>query len=87
MAGAAFSGDFADGPAGKAAILETGTECDLQPVGSRVSATTGRAASWIPDPLPVRSTTPAPAASRRGLPATAYEAVGSLGGSFVSPRI
>ncbi|MCM8747514.1 aminomethyl transferase family protein, partial [Thermomicrobium sp. CFH 73360] len=42
---------------------------------------------WIPNPLPAIYTSPDLRGYREWLPATAYEAVGSLGGSFVSPNI
>jgi vanillate/3-O-methylgallate O-demethylase len=87
VAGAEFFGDFADGPAVKAAILEAGKEFDLRQVGSRAYATNTFESGWIPNPLPAIYTSPALEAYRRWLPATAYEAIGSLGGRFVSPRI
>src|SRR5690606_7645058 len=42
---------------------------------------------WIPSPLPAVYTGDALKAYREWLPANSYEATGSLGGSFVSPRI
>ena len=87
VSGAEFFGDFADGPAVKAAILEAGKEFGIRHVGSRAYATNTLESGWIPNPLPAIYTSPELQKYREWLPANAYEAVGSLGGSFVSPNI
>ncbi|MBX5468173.1 MAG: aminomethyl transferase family protein [Firmicutes bacterium] len=71
----------------KAAILEAGAEFGLRPVGSRAYASNGLESGWIPSELPAIYTSPELRAYRQWLPATAYDAVGSLGGSFYSPNV
>jgi len=87
VAGAERFGDFADGPAVKAAIRKAGKAFGIRHVSSRASATNTLESGWIPHPRPAISTSPALEPYRRWFPATAYEAIGSLGGRFVSPRI
>ncbi|MBX6753479.1 MAG: aminomethyl transferase family protein [Thermorudis peleae] len=87
VAGAEFFGPFAEGAAVKAAILEAGKDLGLRQVGSRAYATNGLESGWIPNPLPAIYTGDELRPYREWLPATSYEAVGSLGGSFVSPDI
>jgi vanillate/3-O-methylgallate O-demethylase len=71
----------------RAAILEAGKEYGLAPCGSRAYPTNGLESGWIPSPLPAVYTGTAMQAYREWLPITSYEAVGSLGGSFVSSKI
>jgi vanillate/3-O-methylgallate O-demethylase len=66
----------------KAAIVEAGGEFGLRQVGSRVYATNTLESGWIPCPLPAVFTGEQMKAYREWLPATGYEATGSLGGSL-----
>jgi len=80
-------GPYEDGPAVKQAILEAGEEFGIRPVGSRAYATNTLESGWIPSPLPAIYTGERMKAYREWLPADRYEAVGSIGGSFVSGDI
>lgn len=71
----------------KAAIAEAGEEFEIRLVGSRTYAINGLEQGWIPSPLPAVYTSPELRHYREWLPATSYEAVGSLGGSFYSDNI
>lgn len=68
-------------------IIEAGKEFDMVVVGSRTYATNTLESGWIPSPLPAVYTGEAMKAYREWLPATSYEAVCSIGGSFVSGKI
>ena len=87
VAGAEIFGPFELGQEIKAAIMEAGQEFGLRHVGSRAYATNTLESGWIPSPLPAVYTSPTMRAYREWLPATAYEAVGSLGGSFFSRNV
>ena len=80
-------GPFADGERVRDAILEAGEEFGLVPVGSRAYATNTLESGWIPSPLPAVYTGASMKKYRGWLPATGYEATGSIGGSFVSNNI
>jgi vanillate/3-O-methylgallate O-demethylase len=69
------------------AIVEAGREFGLHQVGARAYATNTLESGWIPSPLPAVYTGEKMKAYREWLPATSYEASGSLGGSFVSNDI
>ena len=56
-------------------------------VGSRAYATNTLESGWIPSPLPAVYTGEKMKAYRKWLPASGYEASGSLGGSFYSNNI
>ncbi len=71
----------------RATILDAGAEHGLVPVGSRAYATNTLESGWIPSPLPAVYTGDAMKSYREWLPATSYEATGSIGGSFVSDSI
>jgi vanillate/3-O-methylgallate O-demethylase len=71
----------------RAAIVEAGEEFGLKQVGSRVYATNTLESGWIPCPLPAIFTGGELKAYREWLPATGYEATGSLGGSFYADDI
>ncbi len=71
----------------RAAIVEAGRDFGLRQVGSRVYATNTLESGWIPCPLPAVFTGDEMKAYREWLPATGYEATGSLGGSFYSNDI
>jgi len=71
----------------RAAILEAGKEFGLVQVGSRAYSSNTLESGWIPSPLPAVYTDERMRPYREWLPATAYEGVSSLGGSFVSGNI
>jgi len=68
-------------------ILKAGEEFGLTLVGSRTYATNTLESGWIPSPLPAVYTGEEMKAYREWLPANCYEAMGSIGGSFVSDNI
>jgi vanillate/3-O-methylgallate O-demethylase len=80
-------GPYEEGEEVKAAIVAAGEEFGLVQVGSRAYATNTLESGWIPNPLPAVYTGESLKAYREWLPATSYEATGSLGGSFVSKNI
>jgi vanillate/3-O-methylgallate O-demethylase len=69
------------------AILEAGRDYGLHQVGARAYATNTLESGWIPSPLPAVYTGDKMKAYREWLPATGYEASGSIGGSFYSDNI
>jgi vanillate/3-O-methylgallate O-demethylase len=71
----------------RAAILEAGKEFGLLPCGSRTYATNTLESGWIPSPLPAIYTGEKMKSYREWLGADSYEAMGSIGGSFVSKNI
>ena len=71
----------------RATIIEAGKEFGLVQVGARAYATNTLESGWIPSPLPAVYTGKKMQAYREWLPATGYEASGSLGGSFISDDI
>jgi vanillate/3-O-methylgallate O-demethylase len=71
----------------RAAIVSAGKDFGLIEVGSRAYATNTLESGWIPSPLPAVYTGEKMKAYREWLPATSYEAAGSIGGSFVSGKI
>jgi vanillate/3-O-methylgallate O-demethylase len=80
-------GPYAEGDEIREAILEAGREFGLVQVGSRAYASNTLESGWIPSPLPAVYTGESMRKYREWLPATGYEATGSIGGSFVSERI
>jgi vanillate/3-O-methylgallate O-demethylase len=80
-------GPYEEGEEIRAAILEAGQQFGLVPVGSRAYATNTLESGWIPSPLPAVYTGEQMKAYREWLPASGYEATGSIGGSFVSDNI
>lgn len=80
-------GPYAEGEEIRAAIVEAGRDFGLAQVGSRAYATNTLESGWIPSPLPAVYTGEKQKAYREWLPATGYEATGSLGGSFASDNI
>lgn len=87
VSGVEIFGPYEEGAEVKAAIVEAGEEFGLRQVGSRAYSTNTLESGWIPSPLPAVYTGESMRAYREWLPATAYEAVGSLGGSFYVPDI
>src|SRR5688572_18318051 len=71
----------------KNAIVEAGQEFGLRQVGSRTYPTSCLESGWIPSPLPAVYTGEAMKAYRQWLKGTSYEAMASLGGSFLSRDI
>jgi len=71
----------------RAAIVGAGRDFGLKEVGSRAYATNTLESGWIPSPLPAVYTGEKMKAYRQWLPATGYEATGSLGGSFNSSNV
>jgi vanillate/3-O-methylgallate O-demethylase len=69
------------------AIVEAGKEFGLVQVGSRAYASNTLESGWIPSPLPAVYTGEKMKKYREWLPASGYEATGSIGGSFVSDNI
>ncbi|HLY55906.1 MAG TPA: aminomethyltransferase family protein [Stellaceae bacterium] len=80
-------GPYEEGDEIRDAILETGREFGIVPVGSRAYATNTLESGWIPSPLPAVYTGEAMRPYREWLPANSYEATGSIGGSYVSNNI
>jgi len=80
-------GPYAEGAEIRDAILEAGSEFGLRQVGSRAYATNTLESGWIPSELPAVYSGDAMKSYREWLPATGYEAMGSIGGSFVSANI
>ncbi|MDR5708439.1 MAG: aminomethyl transferase family protein [Armatimonadota bacterium] len=87
VAGGELFGPWEEREAVRTAILEAGEEFGLRQVGSRAYATNTLESGWISGVLPAIYTGPALRAYREWLPATSYEATGSLGGSFYSPNV
>jgi len=80
-------GPYQEGEEIRDAIVEAGKEFGLHQVGSRAYATNTLESGWIPSPLPAVYTGDKMKAYREWLPASGYEATGSLGGSFYSNDI
>ena len=68
-------------------IIEAGREFGLVLVGARAYASNTLESGWIPSPLPAVYTDSEMKPYREWLPADSYEAMGSIGGSFVSDNI
>jgi len=68
-------------------IVEAGQEFGIRQVGARAYATNTLESGWIPSPLPAIYTGDSLKAYRQWLPADAYEAKASIGGSFDSTNI
>ena len=68
-------------------FVEAGKDFDLHLVGSRAYATNTLESGWIPSPLPAVYTGEKMKPYRQWLPATSWEGVASLGGSFYSNNI
>jgi vanillate/3-O-methylgallate O-demethylase len=80
-------GPYAEREEIRAAIIEAGKDFALRQVGSRAYPSNTLESGWIPSPLPAIYTGDKLKAYREWLPATSYEATGSIGGSFVSNNI
>ncbi len=80
-------GPYEEGEEIRAAIIEAGKDFGLTLVGSRAYSTNTLESGWIPSPLPAVYTGKGMKAYREWLPASSYEASGSLGGSLYSDDI
>jgi vanillate/3-O-methylgallate O-demethylase len=80
-------GPYAEGDEIREAIIEAGRDFGLVQVGSRAYASNTLESGWIPSPLPAVYTGASMKKYREWLPASGYEATGSIGGSFVSGNI
>jgi syringate O-demethylase len=80
-------GPWDEGEAVRDAIVEAGRELGMRLVGARAYSSNTLESGWIPSPLPAIYTSPKLKAYREWLPATGYEAIASLGGSFYSDNI
>ena len=80
-------GPVEDGPAVKAALLAAGTAHGMRQVGARAYAAAAAESGWVPSPLPAIYTGEAMKPYREWLSATSFEALASLGGSFVSDDV
>ncbi|HEY9306392.1 MAG TPA: aminomethyl transferase family protein [Microbacterium sp.] len=69
------------------AVLEAGAEFGIEPCGSRAYSSNTLESGWIPSPLPAIYSSEAERAYREWLPATSYEAINALAGSYVSRNI
>jgi vanillate/3-O-methylgallate O-demethylase len=67
--------------------VKAGEPFGLRQVGSRAYATNTLESGWIPSPLPAVYTGAKMKPYREWLPATSYEATGSLAGSYDSDKI
>ena len=87
MPGLEIWGPYEEGDEIREAIFEAGQEFGLALVGSRAYSSNTLESGWIPSPLPAVYTGEEMKAYREWLPASGYEASGSLGGSFYSDNI
>ncbi|HEY4032142.1 MAG TPA: aminomethyl transferase family protein [Caulobacteraceae bacterium] len=86
-AGLEFWGPVELGAEVKAAILKAGQAHGLRQVGGRAYSSICVDSGWIPSPLPAIYTGEAMRPYREWLGDTSFEAIASLGGSFVAERI
>jgi len=80
-------GPWEEGEAVREALIEAGREFGMRLVGGRAYSSNTIESGWIPSPLPAVYTGDALKSYREWLPANGYEAMASLGGSFVSTNI
>jgi syringate O-demethylase len=80
-------GPWDEGERVKAAIVEAGRGFGLKQSGSRTYSSNTLESGWIPSPLPAIYTGDQMKPYRQWLPATTFEAIASLGGSFASEDI
>lgn len=80
-------GPWDEGEAVREAIMTAGEEFGIRAVGSRAYSSNALESGWIPSPLPAVYTGASLKAYREWLPASGYEGMASIGGSFVSPNI
>jgi vanillate/3-O-methylgallate O-demethylase len=80
-------GPYAEREEIRAAIVAAGKDFGLKEVGARAYATNTLESGWIPSPLPAVYTGERMKKYREWLPASSYEATGSIGGSMNSNDI
>jgi glycine cleavage system aminomethyltransferase T len=80
-------GPWAEGEKVKDAIVKAGEEFGLRLVGAKAYSSNTLESGWIPSPLPAIYTSPKMKAYREWLPASTWEGIASLGGSFYSDNI
>jgi vanillate/3-O-methylgallate O-demethylase len=80
-------GPYAERDEIRETIVEAGREFGLVQVGARAYSSNTLESGWIPSPLPAVYTGEKMKKYREWLPASGYEATGSIGGSFVSDNI
>ena len=80
-------GPWEHGNAVRDAIVDAGQEFGIRQVGARTYPTSCLESGWIPSPLPAIYTDDDMKAYRQWLTGRSYEAMASLGGSFVSKHI
>jgi len=80
-------GPYAERDEIREAIVEAGRDFGLVQVGSRAYSSNTLESGWIPSPLPAVYSGEKMKKYREWLPATGYEATGSIGGSFVANKI
>ena len=80
-------GPWADGETVRQALIEAGKDFGLRLSGSRTYSSNTLESGWIPSPMPAVYTGEKMKAFREWLPATSFEAIASLGGSFSSSNI
>jgi syringate O-demethylase/vanillate/3-O-methylgallate O-demethylase len=85
--GLEFWGPVEQGSEVKAAILAAGAEFGLRQVGSRAYASAAVDSGWLPCPMPAIYSGSEMQSYRDWLGADSFDAVASLGGSFISERI
>ena len=71
----------------RAALIAAGEAFGLRLVGSRAYAAAAAESGWVPSPLPAIYSGDSTRAYREWLPADGFEAVSTIGGSFVSDRV
>jgi glycine cleavage system aminomethyltransferase T len=80
-------GPWAEGGAVRDALMEAGQTLGIQKVGARTYPTSTLESGWIPSPLPAVYSGAKMKPYRDWLGGDSYEAMASLGGSFVSRKI
>jgi len=80
-------GPWEEGDAVRDALVEAGREFGIRQVGARTYPTSTIESGWIPCPIPAIYTGEELKGYRQWLKPTSYEAMASLGGSFVSDDI
>lgn len=85
--GLEFWGPAEQGPEVKAAILKAGEEFNLRQVGSRAYASAAVDSGWLPCPMPAIYSGEDMRPYREWLRADSFDAMASVGGSFISECI
>jgi glycine cleavage system aminomethyltransferase T len=80
-------GPWAEGELIKDTLVKAGQEFGLRLVGAKAYSSNTLESGWIPSPLPAIYSGEKMKAYREWLPATTWEGIGSLGGSFYSDNI